>query len=172
MPFLFISVHFGIGATIRTSRDIQCLPWSGFYGLCAAAKQGLSTKCNILAAFILLSCQVSLNRCRAVAGCSRNWQGDMTIMEEQGVWADTEKCWNIRQLTENIPHLVYYTRLTIGFISGCARPPQSQSGAIFCHLNDHCVVFESASRFKTTFPGRYEMVNGPGWSLVQAVLLF
>ena len=25
-----------------------------------------------------------------------------------------------------------------------ARPPQSQSGAIFCHLNYHCVVFESA----------------------------
>ena len=23
------------------------------------------------------------------------------------------------------------------------RPPQSQSGAIFCHLNDQCVVFKS-----------------------------
>ena len=23
----------------------------------------------------------------------------------------------------------------------CIRPPQSQSGAIFCHLNYHCVVF-------------------------------
>ena len=26
----------------------------------------------------------------------------------------------------------------------CTRPPQSQSGAIFCHLNHHCVVFKSA----------------------------
>ena len=25
----------------------------------------------------------------------------------------------------------------------CTRPPQSQSGAIFCHLNHHCVVFKS-----------------------------
>ena len=26
----------------------------------------------------------------------------------------------------------------------CTRPPQSQSGAILCHLNHHCVVFKSA----------------------------
>ena len=26
----------------------------------------------------------------------------------------------------------------------CTRPPQSQSGAIFCHLNHHCVLFKSA----------------------------
>ena len=37
------------------------------------------------------------------------------------------------------------TRLDLGVvISGCTRPPQSQSGAIFCHLNHHCVVFKSA----------------------------
>ena len=26
----------------------------------------------------------------------------------------------------------------------CTRPPQSQSGALFCHLNHHCVVLKSA----------------------------
>ena len=30
------------------------------------------------------------------------------------------------------------------FTLRCTRPPQSQSGSIFCHLNHHCVVFKSA----------------------------
>ena len=42
-------------------------------------------------------------------------------------------------------------------ISGCTRPPQSQSGAIFCHQNNHCVVFESAGQFFWgEITGRYE----------------
>ena len=36
-------------------------------------------------------------------------------------------------------------------ISECTRPPKSQSGAIFCYLNDHCVVFESARQFWKKF---------------------
>ena len=31
MPFLFISVHFGIGATIRIGQEIQCLLYAGFF---------------------------------------------------------------------------------------------------------------------------------------------
>ena len=31
MPFLSISVHFSIGATIRISRGIQCLRYAGFF---------------------------------------------------------------------------------------------------------------------------------------------
>ena len=30
-PFLFLSVSFGIGATIRTRLEIQCLPYAGFF---------------------------------------------------------------------------------------------------------------------------------------------
>ena len=30
-PFLFISVRFGIGATIRIGQEIQCLPYAGFF---------------------------------------------------------------------------------------------------------------------------------------------
>ena len=40
-----------------------------------------------------------------------------------------------------------FTGLLILMYTGilrCTRPPQSQSGAIFCHLNHHCVVFKSA----------------------------
>ena len=33
--------------------------------------------------------------------------------------------------------------LVLWDILRCTRPPQSQSGAIFCHLNHHCVVFNS-----------------------------
>ena len=40
--------------------------------------------------------------------------------------------------------------------SGCTRPPQSQSGAIFFHLNDHCVVFKSARQFWKNITERYE----------------
>ena len=32
-PFLSVSVLFGIGATIRTRREIQCLPHAGFLGI-------------------------------------------------------------------------------------------------------------------------------------------
>ena len=31
--------------------------------------------------------------------------------------------------------------------SGCTRPPQSQSGALFCHLNYPFVVFKSVRQF-------------------------
>ena len=31
MPFLFNSVRFGIGATIRNGRESQCLPYPGFF---------------------------------------------------------------------------------------------------------------------------------------------
>ena len=41
-------------------------------------------------------------------------------------------------------------------ISGCTRPPQSQSGAIFSHQNDHYVVFKSARQFWKNVTGRYE----------------
>ena len=30
-PFLSVSVRFGIGATIRTHREIQCLPYAGYF---------------------------------------------------------------------------------------------------------------------------------------------
>ena len=30
-PFLSISVRFGIAATIRIGREIQCLPYAGFF---------------------------------------------------------------------------------------------------------------------------------------------
>ena len=30
-PFLSISVRFGIGAPIRIGREIQCLPYAGFF---------------------------------------------------------------------------------------------------------------------------------------------
>ena len=40
--------------------------------------------------------------------------------------------------------------------SGCTRPPQSQSGAIFFHLNDHCVMFKSARQFWKNVTERYE----------------
>ena len=40
--------------------------------------------------------------------------------------------------------------------SGCTRPPQSQSGAMFFHLNDHCVVFKSAIQFCKNVTGRYD----------------
>ena len=38
--FLFssISVHFGIGATIRTRRESQCLPYAGFFGIGASIR--------------------------------------------------------------------------------------------------------------------------------------
>ena len=32
-PFLSLSVRFGIGATIRTHREIQCLPYAGFFAI-------------------------------------------------------------------------------------------------------------------------------------------
>ena len=40
--------------------------------------------------------------------------------------------------------------------SGNTRPPKSQFGAIFCHLNDHCVVFKSARQLWKISTGRYE----------------
>ena len=36
--------------------------------------------------------------------------------------------------------------------SECTRPPQCQSGAIFCHLNDHCVVFKVLGNFDKKWP--------------------
>ena len=50
----------------------------------------------------------------------------------------------------------YNTSIVNICISGCTRPPQSQSGAIFFHLNDHCVVFKSARQFWKNVTGRYE----------------
>ena len=40
--------------------------------------------------------------------------------------------------------------------SGRTRPPQSQSGAIFFHLNHHCVVLKSARQYSKNFTGKYE----------------
>ena len=37
----------------------------------------------------------------------------------------------------------------------CTRPPQSQSGAISCHLNHHCVVFKSAWQLWIKITERY-----------------
>ena len=36
------------------------------------------------------------------------------------------------------------------------RPPQSQSGAIFCQLNHHCVVFQSARQVWKKITERYK----------------
>ena len=41
----------------------------------------------------------------------------------------------------------------------CTRPPQSQSGAIFCHLNHHCVVFKSARQLFKKITKRYFTKN-------------
>ena len=38
----------------------------------------------------------------------------------------------------------------------CTRPPQSQSGAIFCDLNHHCVVFKSARQVWGKITKRYQ----------------
>ena len=40
--------------------------------------------------------------------------------------------------------------------AGSTRPPQSQSGAIFFHLNYYCVVFKSTRQFWKNVTGRYE----------------
>ena len=45
---------------------------------------------------------------------------------------------------------------TFTYISGCTIPSQSQSGAFFFHLNDHCVMFKSAWQFWKNVTGRYE----------------
>ena len=41
-------------------------------------------------------------------------------------------------------------------ISWCTRPPTKQFGDIFCHLNDHCVLIESARQFGEKNPEKYE----------------
>ena len=57
------------------------------------------------------------------------------------------------RLKGQVPNGPGYERLVN---SGCTRPAQSQSGAIFFHLNDHCVVFKSARQFWKNVTGRYE----------------
>ena len=42
---------------------------------------------------------------------------------------------------------------------GCTRPPQSQYGALFCHLYDHCVVFKSVRQFWEKKNHRKGMTN-------------
>ena len=54
--------------------------------------------------------------------------------------AQQKKCMNIESYQKGLKNKIISTEVK----SGCTRPPQSQSGAIFCHLNHHCVVFKSA----------------------------
>ena len=45
--FLFVSVHFGIGDTIPTRREIQCLPYVGFLVFISKKRQNAHPFCTI-----------------------------------------------------------------------------------------------------------------------------
>ena len=64
---------------------------------------------------------------------------------DKGVWQ------GIPQINRRVPcHVnrnVCFHPIIIGYILGCTRPPQSQSGAIFCCLNNHCILFKIARQF-------------------------
>ena len=44
----------------------------------------------------------------------------------------------------------------VSCILRCTRPPHSQSGAVFCHLNHHCVVFKTPRQLWIKTTERYK----------------
>ena len=57
--------------------------------------------------------------------------------------------------------------------SGCTRPLKSQSGSIFCHQKDQCVVFKSARQICKIITGRYENTHlEPCWQINLPIMKF
>ena len=59
---------------------------------------------------------------------------------------DPKFLWLTKAVCDRQKCLWHTTTVYDEHILRCTRPPQSQSGAIFCHLYHHCVVFNSPTQ--------------------------